>query len=260
VSQRNIRLLTAFDGSSYNGWQRQKDVPTIQRTLEKCLAIMVDSKVTLHGAGRTDAGVHALGMTANFQAASAIPCSGFLHGLNSMLPPDIRILDVSEAAMNFHSRYNATGKAYRYDIFTGKIQLPTERLYFTHFPHCFYMNRINQSLQHILGTHDFTSFEGSGSRDVKKNSKRGAERTLFHVSLTPHPEKPDHWSFSFVGDGFLRHMVRNLVGTLIEVGTGKISDDEFQGILRSRDRQAAGPTAPAHGLFLVKVYYGPIPV
>lgn len=257
MSKRNVRLLITFDGSRYSGWQRQKNAPTIQGTLEKCLMTMVDSKITLHGAGRTDAGVHALGMTANFQTESAIPCSGFQRGLNSMLPPDIRVLNITDAAMDFHSRYSATGKSYRYDIFTGKIQLPTDRLYCTHFPLDLNADKVYQCLEYISGTHDFASFEGTGSRDVKK-SIRGAVRTMFHASFTPHPIEPDHWSFSFTGDGFLRHMVRNLVGTLIEAGTGKISVDSFQEILENRDRQAAGPTAPAHGLFLVKVFYEPI--
>jgi tRNA pseudouridine38-40 synthase len=259
VNQRNIRLLTAFDGSGYSGWQRQKNAPTIQGTLEQCLATMVDAEVTLHGAGRTDAGVHALGMTANFQTTSAIPCDGFLHGLNSMLPPDIRILDVVEAPEDFHSRYSALGKSYRYDIFTGRIQLPTERLYCAHYPLGFDSSTIHQCLEHIAGTHDFASFEGSGSRDVKKNFARGAVRTLHRATLSPHPAKPDHWSFSFVGDGFLRHMIRNLVGTLMEAGTGRISPSEFQTILQSRDRRTAGPTAPARGLFMVQVFYDSIP-
>ncbi len=257
MNQRNVRLLIAFDGSRFSGWQRQKNAPTIQGELEHCLATMVDSKVTLHGAGRTDAGVHALGMTANFLTRSAIPCSGFLQGLNSMLPTDIRILEVTEETLEFHSRYSATGKAYRYDIFTGKVQQPTERLYCAHFHSSLDMNKIKRNLKHIQGTHDFSSFEGSGSRDVE-NSPRGAVRTLFHVSLTPHPEKDDCWSFFFLGDGFLRHMVRNLVGTLIEVGEGKISNDEFSEILKRCDRQTAGPTAPAKGLFMVKVCYDPI--
>ncbi len=259
MNQRNIRLLIAYDGSGYSGWQRQKNTPTIQGALEKCLATMVDTAVTLHGAGRTDAGVHALGMTANFQTFSAIPCSGFLHGLNSMLPHDIRILEVSEAPADFHSRYSAVGKSYRYDVFTGRIQLPTERLYRAHYPRGFNGDRICHAMKHITGTHDFASFEGSGSRDVTHAGARGAVRTLYRVSLVSHPEKPHHWSFLFIGDGFLRHMVRNLVGTLIEVGTGKISDLEFQEILRSRDRQAAGPTAPARGLFLVQVLYDSMP-
>jgi len=258
VKERNIRLLIAFDGSSYSGWQRQSNAPTIQATLEKCLQVMLDSAVTLYGAGRTDAGVHAIGMVANFQTTSAIPCSGFQNGLNSMLPGDIRVLEVNEAAADFHSRYSAVGKSYRYDIFTGKIQLPTERLYCVHFHGSIDSIKIQHCLRFILGSHDFSSFEGSGSRDINRKSGRGAVRTLFHAAYLPHPEKTENWSFYFTGDGFLRHMVRNLVGTLLEAGTGKITPDDFQSKLRMQDRTAAGPTAPARGLFLEKVFYEPI--
>ncbi|MDW7773453.1 MAG: tRNA pseudouridine(38-40) synthase TruA [Desulfobulbaceae bacterium] len=256
MNGRNIRLLTAFDGSLYSGWQRQENAPTIQGALEKCLQVMLATDITLHGAGRTDAGVHALGMVANFQTTSTIPCSGLLRGLNSMLPRDIRILEVDEAPLDFHSRYSATGKSYRYDIFTGEIQLPTERLYCAHYPGSHDSSRITDCLARIRGSHDFSSFEGSGSRDTSRENSRGAVRTLFHASST---EKSEKLSFFFTGDGFLRHMVRNLVGTLMEVGRGKITPEEFQQILVLRDRAAAGPTAPARGLFLERVFYEQIP-
>lgn len=259
MKKRNIRLQLAFDGSRYSGWQRQNNAPTIQGALEKCLQVMADSPVTLNGAGRTDAGVHALGMVANFLTGVAIPCAGFLNGLNSMLPRDIRILDVSEVKTDFHSRYSAVGKSYRYDIFTGAVQLPTERLYCAHFPGSFSTGWVNECLQNILGSHDFSSFEGSGSRDPGKDTGRGAVRTIFHAACTVHPENPSKLSFHFIGDGFLRHMVRNLVGTLMEVSKEKMTVNDFHSILQARDRTVAGPTAPAHGLFLEKVYYGSLP-
>lgn len=259
MKRRNIRLLIAFDGSRYSGWQRQQNAPTIQGVLEKKLQVMLASAVTLHGAGRTDAGVHALGMVANFQTSSTIPCSGFMNGLNSMLPGDIRVLEASEADPEFHSRYSAVGKTYRYDIFTGKIQLPTDRLYCVHFPGSINIDKIDECLACIRGTHDFSSFEGTGSRDIYRKQSRGAVRTLLHAACHSHPEKVDMWSFTFTGDGFLRHMIRNLVGTLMAVGRENISPDEFKAILCRRDRSTAGPTAPAHGLFLQKVFYDEIP-
>lgn len=259
MNRRNIRLLIAFDGSSYSGWQRQRNAPTIQGVLEKNLQVMLAAPVTVHGAGRTDAGVHALGMVANFRTASTIPCSGFRKGLNSMLPGDIRILEADEADPEFHSRYHAVGKTYRYDIFTGEIQLPTDRLYCTHFPGPVNIGNINECLENIRGTHDFSSFEGTGSRDSHHAQTRGAVRTMFHARCHAHPEKADTWSFFFTGDGFLRHMVRNLAGTLIAVGRESISPAAFLDILGRRDRSAAGPTAPAHGLFLEKVFYHEIP-
>lgn len=258
MNRRNILLVIAYDGSGFQGWQRQSTAPTIQGTIEHCLSVITRTAVTLNGAGRTDSGAHALGMTANFLTESSVPCSGFLHGLNSMLPVDIRILKADELPADFHSRFNATGKSYRYDIFTGRIQLPTERLYTAHFPCKLNIDVIKMSLKQLIGPNDFSSFEGSGSRDTSLTAGRGAVRTLFHAVLTPHLQKNDTWSFYFTGDGFLRHMVRNLVGTLIEVGTGKTSFDDFIKIMRGRNRRLAGPTAPAHGLFLEKVFYEPM--
>lgn len=255
--QRNIRLLIAYDGSNYSGWQRQNNAPTIQGAIEDSIAVMTNGNVTLNGAGRTDAGVHAIGMVANFTTISGIPCNGFLSGLNSMLPKDIRILRVAEENGAFHSRYNATGKTYSYTIFTGTVQLPTERLYAAHYQGYFDNKAVLQALNHIQGTHDFTSFEASGSRDISIKSGRGAVRTIYRAELSPHTIKPDTWIFSFTGDGFLRHMVRNLVGTLMDAGSNKTTPDQFKYILHNLDRDSAGPTAPAHGLVLDKVHYEP---
>jgi len=258
VSRRNIRLIIAYEGTGYSGWQRQSRDATIQGTIEHSLSIMTRSSVTLHGAGRTDAGVHALAMTANFLTDSSIPCNGFQNGLNAMLPADIRIRQTDEFPPDFHSRFNATGKSYRYDIFTGKVQLPTERRYAAHFPCKLNIDKIKLCLKLIEGTHDFSSFEGSGSRDTSLTSGRGAVRTLFQTCFTPSLHKKETWSFHFTGDGFLRHMVRNLVGTFIEVGIEKKSIDDFNTILQKQDRNLAGPTAPAHGLILEKVFYEPM--
>lgn len=255
MTRRNLRLLIAYDGGGYKGWQRQNNGPTIQETIESRLAVMTGSDITLHGAGRTDAGVHAIGMVANFATVSAIPCSGFTKGLNSMLPKDIRILHMEEAADDFHSRYSATGKTYCYSVFTGAIQLPTERLYTAHYQGRLDDQAVRQALGHILGTHDFTSFEATGSRDTADERCRGAVRTLFRAELSPHEQKKDTWLFTFTGDGFLRHMIRNLVGTLLYVGSGRITPDEFKAVLQNRDRTTAGPTAPAGGLALHAVHY-----
>jgi tRNA pseudouridine38-40 synthase len=256
---RNIRLLIAFDGTRFNGWQRQKNTPTIQGEIEKRLSVMTREIVCLHGAGRTDAGVHALGMVANFRTAAGISCRGFLNGLNSMLDPAIRIRAVDEVDERFDSRRGATGKIYRYTIFTGGIQAPLERLYAAHCPMQPNADAIGRALEHIKGTHDFSSFEGSGSRDLGRSTGRGAVRTVYHAGFTPEPGKPETWIFRFIGDGFLRHMVRNLVGTLLLVGRGKMSSEAFRAILQGHDRRLAGPTAPAHGLVLEQVLYKPIP-
>ncbi|GAB4342681.1 MAG: tRNA pseudouridine(38-40) synthase TruA [Desulfobulbaceae bacterium] len=256
--QRNIRLLVAWDGTAYSGWQRQANAVTIQGVIEDRLTVMTGAATVLIGAGRTDAGVHALGMTANFHTTAAIPCDGFLRGLNSMLPEDIRLLAVDEAEKNFHSRYNATGKTYFYRFCTGKTQLPTERLYAAHFPGSFDHEAVASALAAIRGTHDFSSFEASGSRDRGDTSGRGAVRTIHRAVLQPDPVFRESYRIILTGDGFLRHMVRNLAGTLIQVGTGLTTPEEFRAILEQRDRNEAGPTAPARGLFLEKVHYGPL--
>jgi tRNA pseudouridine38-40 synthase len=259
VTERNIRLLLAFDGTAYSGWQRQKSARTIQGEIEQRLQRLTGSMVTLHGAGRTDAGVHALGMVANFRTHARIPCPGLLQGLNSMLPPDIRILDAAEAPDQFHSRYSATGKTYRYTICTAPVQLPTERLYATHLPRPLDAAQIRAALARVIGNHDFSSFEGTGSRDraAEGFAGRGAVRTLYRAEFVALATQPDTWFFRFTGNGFLRHMVRNLVGTLLLVGSGRITPDEFTAILRNRDRARAGATAPAHGLLLEQVLYEP---
>jgi tRNA pseudouridine38-40 synthase len=172
-----------------------------------------------------------------------------------MLPKDIRILEAEEAAPDFHARFSAKGKTYCYDFFTGAIQSPVERLYRTHFPCSFIPDRVQPSLDLLLGTHDFSSFEAVGSRDRTLTTGRGAVRTLFLAQCRADPARPEHFSFRFRGDGFLRHMVRNLVGTLFQVGTGRLSIEQFAAVLTAKDREKAGPTAPACGLFLEQVHY-----
>lgn len=259
MTPRNIRLVIAFDGTSYSGWQRQNNARTIQGAIEDKLARMTGARVILHGAGRTDAGVHACGMVAHFHTRVTIPCEGFMNALNSMLAADIRILSADEMPADFHSRYSATGKTYRYSIYTGPIQLPFERLYCLHYPGSLSAENIKQCISFVVGHIDFSSFEASGSRDQNMNAGRGAVRTIYQAEFREDPGDHLAFSFHFTGDGFLRHMVRNLVGTLLEAGREKISPSEFQAILASRDRRRAGPTAPACGLILERVWYEPLP-
>ena len=252
---RCIRLLVAFDGSGYQGWQRQAHGPTVQGELERGLATLCGHPVTVHGAGRTDAGVHALGMVAHCHPASTIPVVAFCKGLNSLLPADIRILEATEAEAGFHSRFDAWGKTYRYDFCTAPVQLPSTRLYTAHRPGGFDPALIMPALATLVGTHDFSSFERSGSRDREATHGRGAVRTLHRADCAPHPALPDFWSIRLTGDGFLRQMVRIISGTLIEMGQSKRNATEMATILAARDRTRAGPTAPACGLFLETIYY-----
>jgi len=250
---RNIKLLLAFDGTAYAGWQRQKSEPTIQGVIEDRLHVMTGEHVCLHGAGRTDAGVHALGMAANFETGTEIPCQGFTKGLNSMLPADIRVLEATEVEAGFHARRSAKAKTYWYNLTNDPVQLPTERLYSAHVFSTLDFAAMEAGLKYVTGTHDFSSFEGAGSRDPEL-AGRGPVRTIFEADLMIMGQE-NHHRFVITGDGFLRHMVRNIVGTMLELGQGKIAPPEVAAILAAKNRAAAGPTAPARGLFLKEVLY-----
>lgn len=253
VGLRNIKLLISYDGTSFSGWQRQRNERTIQGEIEACLTLMTREKIDLHGAGRTDAGVHAEGMVAHFTTGSTITCHDFMRGMNSMLPGAIRIFAVDEVDLGFHARFSATGKCYHYKIYTGKIQPPHLRLYSVHVVRRLDVSAIKECLQLLQGTHDFSSFENSGSRDKSIRSGRGAVRTIYRADLIE--AAPSQLTFQFVGDGFLRNMIRNFIGTLLEVGLKQLSAGEFNEILRAKDRTKAAATAPAHGLFLKEVFY-----
>ncbi len=250
---RNIKLLIAYDGTEFSGWQRQKQCRTIQGEIESCINRITQENISLHGAGRTDAGVHAEEMTAHFKTSRAIPAEDFSRSLNSMLPGAIRILAASEVGDNFHARYSAVGKHYRYTIFTGKIQPPSRRLYSLHIKDDLNLLTVRKCLQQLEGTHDFSSFENSGSRNREDTSGRGAVRTISQASLSR--TNNDLLMFDFTGDGFLRNMVRNMVGSLLDSGRERLLPDTLGEILRSKDRTLASPTAPPHGLSLIKVLY-----
>ncbi len=250
---RNIKLTIAFDGTEFSGWQKQLNAITIQGELEKILTRITNAPVTLHGAGRTDAGVHALAMVASFNTESTIALAEFLRGLNSILPDSIRILSMDETALDFHARFSARSKTYLYHIDTSPIQLPHTRLYSVHIPQKLAVNNIQRCLELLTGSHDFASFEASGSRDKTLSTGRGSVRTLERGTLTE--TGSNSYQFEFSGDGFLRHMVRNIVGTLLDVGKGRTTVKEFKQILDAKDRSAGGATAPAHGLFLCTVHY-----
>jgi tRNA pseudouridine38-40 synthase len=250
---RTVKLVISYDGTGYCGWQRQKNGPTIQAEIEHAVSIICDHSTTIHGAGRTDAGVHALGMSAHFQTLSRIHCKKLIKGLNALLPSQIRILEVADQPEDFHARYWATGKTYRYSFFTGAIQCPRRRLFESHYPSVLSSSAVNSCLQLVVGTHDFSSFETSGTRDKTITTGKGATRKIFRAQLEQ-PE-PELYHLFFSGDGFLRHMIRNMAGTIIEVGQGKFTVNGFERIFESRDRRQAGPTAPAHGLTLISVDY-----
>ncbi len=253
VDLRNIKLLISYDGTSFSGWQRQRNERTIQGEIEYCLTRMTREKIDLHGAGRTDAGVHAEGMVAHFTTGSTISCQDFMRGMNSMLPGAIRVFAVDEVDLTFHARFSATGKCYHYNIYTGKIQPPHLRLYSVHVTRQLHRAAMIECLGILEGTHDFSSFENSGSRDKSLRSGRGAVRTIYRANLIE--TASSQLTFEFVGDGFLRNMIRNFIGTLLEVGLLQLSVGEFNEILHAKDRTKAAATAPPHGLFLREVLY-----
>jgi len=253
TEMRNIKLLISYDGTDFSGWQRQKNAKTIQGEIERCLCQMTLADISLHGAGRTDAGVHAEGMVAHFVTTTSISCDDFLRGINSLLPSAIRILSVENTDKDFHSRYSATGKHYQYSIFTGRIQPPKLRLYSLHIAYPLDIEAIQSCLKLLEGTHDFSSFENSGSRDKTITSGRGAVRTIYQAQLIERNQ--ERLDFIFTGDGFLRNMIRNIIGTLLETGTGKFSVEDFENILDAKNRATGGRTAAARGLCLKQVFY-----
>ncbi len=251
---RCIKLVIAYDGTSYCGWQRQLDAPTIQGAIEGCLEVMTQETITLNGAGRTDAGVHALGMVASFSSNSSIDCHSFFKGLNSLLPKDIRILRVDDVALDFHARFSCVGKEYSYIFSVDAIILPTRRLYVAHYPGDLDESVAQQCLDLLIGEHDFSSFEAMGSRDLSLTSGRGAVRTISRAVIEELPDE-GQYCITIAGDGFLRHMVRNIAGTVIETALVKRSVSEFATVFNEKDRSLAGATAPASGLVLNQVFY-----
>ncbi len=225
--------------------------------MEAVLTKICNAPITLHGAGRTDAGVHALAMVANFTTSSTLGSAKIKTALNAMLPFSIRITAIEEVPLDFHSRYSAVGKTYLYNIETSPLQSPFTRLYAVHILQQLAFEQIHQCLEIVTGTHDFASFETSGSRDKSIQTGRGSTRTLHSCTLKKTGETA--YQFRLCGDGFLRHMVRNIIGGVLMVGKGQTSVQDFREILLAKDRSRGGATAPAHGLFLEQVHYATLP-
>jgi tRNA pseudouridine38-40 synthase len=246
--RRNIRLLLEYDGTRYHGWQRQLDAVTIQQTLEEALRRLIGEQVALIGSGRTDAGVHALGQVANFRTASAIPLQAFHKGLNSLLPKDIAVLSASEAEPSFHARKSARAKTYEYRILNRPNRSPLHHHYSWWIAPPLNLAAMAGAAAVLPGEHDFTAFRASGSDN---------HNPVRRVLATTWRDWPGGWlSFTITATGFLRGMVRSLVGTMAEVGRGKAPPTRLAELLTSGARHLAGPTAPPQGLYLVEVFYG----
>ncbi len=243
----NFKLTIEYDGTGYHGWQRQKNARTIQETIESAISVMVKAPVRLTGSGRTDAGVHALGQAANFHCDKNLPPEAFVAGLNSLLPDDIVIRGCERVADEFHAQYDAKLKTYCYRILNRPIPSAICRQYAWFIPRPLDVTAMRKAAAHLVGTHDFSSFEASGS------PRSHSHRTVHDARVFTQPA--DIICFEITATGFLRFMVRNIAGTLADTGLGKFTPEKFKEILTAQNRALASPTAPAHGLFLVEVSY-----
>jgi len=259
---RNLRLILSYDGADFAGWQVQPGRTTVQGALASAIGRLSGENVLPQGSGRTDADVHALAQVASFATASAIPVENWLRALNDILPPSIRVLEVTEAAPEFHARKSAQAKTYRYRIYRGAICPPFLARYVWHYPYPLEESAMVGAAGVVVGEHDFTSFAAVDPERVERmaageNVQTGNDgttnvRTIFSSNWTRGGEE---LVYTVRGSGFLHHMVRNLVGTFLLVGKGTISLEDLRRILQAQVRTAAGPTAPACGLYLVEVEY-----
>jgi len=243
----NFKITIEYDGSAYHGWQRQAEDRTIQGEIENALMTMTGDRFTVTGSGRTDAGVHALNQTANFRCATSLTPEAFLNGLNSLLPEDIVITSCKVVPEKFHARFDVKSKVYHYRMLNRLLPAAISRQYAWHIRKKLDLNVMKQALCYIIGSHDFKAFEGSGS------PRASSIRCIINADFVK--TDSDYLVLRIEGDGFLKFMVRNIVGTLVDVGLDKITPDDFKQILLSKNRDLAGITAPAHGLFLMEVKY-----
>ncbi len=242
---RRIRLIVAYDGTEYCGWQIQKNAKTIEGVLTDALRIWLKEPIELIGASRTDAGVHAMGNIAVFDTESLVPADRYSIGVNRYLPDDIRVLRSDEVSMEYHPRYRKTEKTYEYTIQNTDIAIPVWQRYAYHVYHNIDIDKMQRAANLFVGEHDFSAFCSAGSKVKTK------VRTIYEVSV-----RREHESLIRIrvrGDGFLYNMVRIISGTLIEVGEGRRGEDDIIEALLTGDRTKAGPTAPAHGLMLVNI-------
>jgi tRNA pseudouridine38-40 synthase len=248
---RNLKLVLAYDGSEFSGWQVQPEKATIQGTLASAIGRVTGEKVLPQGSGRTDAGVHALAQVATFTTESPVPPENFAKALNDVLPASIRVLEASEAPPEFHARKSARAKTYRYRIYRGPICPPFLARYVWHYPYPLDEDAMAGAAGLVIGEHDFTSF-------AAVDPERGRDQEVSNVRRiisSAWERQSEGLIYSVRGSGFLHHMVRNLVGTFILVGKGTLQPDDITRILRAKDRSAAGATSPASGLYLVNVEY-----
>jgi len=273
---RNLKITLAYDGSEFHGWQVQPGYPTVQGILAECLGRITGENVLPQGSGRTDAGVHALAQVASVRIESPIPERNLIVALNDILPAAVRVTGVEETEEGFHARHSATAKTYRYRIFRAEVCPPFLARYVYHDPYPMDEDAMIRASEHVVGTFDFTSFAASDPERGARLAASGLDRLSEHAEDDEDAADPitrrqgnvrtvnssfwartdDEFSYTIRGNGFLHHMVRNLVGTFLQVGKGALQADDIPAILAARNRSVAGPTAPACGLYLVSVEYG----
>lgn len=248
MSEKLYRMVIAYDGTDYAGWQVQPNGLSIQEVLQKTLSQILQQPVHVTGSGRTDAGVHALGQVGHFVTEKEFQVEKLLISLNSLLPKDIRVRILESGPLDFHARYSAIRKTYHYHITTG-FRDPFRRRYSTHHPYPFDVHAVKKAAQFFIGTHDFTSFANEASAG---SASRDPVRELFRLDIF---EEEHGYRFEFEGEGFLYKMVRNIMGTLLDVGGGKLKAECIPDLIHARDRKKTGKTAPPEGLFLIRVDY-----
>lgn len=248
---QNLRLKIAYDGSAFHGWQFQPGVPTIQGALNDAATKITQEKIIVHGASRTDTGVHALGQVAHLKTHSTLTALEFQRALNALLPPAIRIMAAEEVGMDFHARWQSQGKTYRYRIFRGRVLPPFEYRRALHFPWPLDESAMAAAARQFEGEHDFTSFAASSGSE-EDDRDRNMIRVLYSSEIVRESEEI---AYVVRGKSFLRYMVRKIVGTLMEAGKGRLAPADIPRILEVRDRARSGPTVPPEGLYLVSIEY-----
>ena len=243
------KLTLAYDGTAFSGWQIQPNGISIQELVQKALQTVTREEILLIGSGRTDAGVHALCQTAHFSLDAPLNGYRFLNACNALLPPAIKLLSLDGVSEDFHARYSTIGKKYRYCLHLNFVSNPFERAYSWHVPGKCDVERMQQAIPHFLGTHDFTSFANEAKTGA---CSKNPVRSLRRLEIVP---LNGGFALEFEGDGFLYKMVRNIVGTLVDVGRGKIEPAAIPSIILGKNRSLAGRAAPPHGLFLVSAEY-----
>ena len=248
---RYLKLTIAYDGTDFHGWQIQSNKPTVQGEIVSVLRRLTQENITIHATGRTDAGVHALGQIGSFRTHSPLSAQEFQRALNAILPPTIRIVGAEETGPDFNARWSARAKTYRYRLYRGKVVPPFLWRYVLHYPFPLDEDKMRDAAARLAGSHDFASFAAStGSEEDDK--ERSTIREIYSTELVRSPDN-EELVFTVRGRSFLRYMVRKMVGTLLEVGRGRLQPEDIDRLFELRDRSKSGPTVPPQGLCMVSV-------